>query len=153
MDLRECLGEQILLKLALDAVQSLPPSELHAAVGGPEKLRQQMMLTLLSYCYAIRTYGSHDIEWAIRHDPTVRYICARSFPDWHAIRQFRRNNRALVEQCLAYVLKKAWILQADEIEDGWAMGGLGYLGLQEKLAAEVSNKLDAAILLDGVDRD
>src|SRR5438874_12137628 len=96
-DLRECLGEPILLKLALDAVQSLDPSKLKTAVSGKDKLRPQMMLTLLSYCYAARIYGSRDIEWAIRTNATVRYICARTSPEWLAIRQFRRNNRELVE--------------------------------------------------------
>src|SRR6267143_6161582 len=98
MDLLECLGQHTLLKLALEAVQSLDASKLDAAVSGDPQLRPQMMLTLLSYCYAARIYGSREIEWAIRNDKTVRYICARTFPDWRAIRRFRRNNRELVEQ-------------------------------------------------------
>src|SRR5947209_4834415 len=101
-DVRESLGEQILLKLALDAVQSLEPSKLNAAVTGEPTIRPQMMLTLLAYCYAARIYASQDIACASRNDPSVRYICARTVLDWRTIRQFRRNNRELVEQCLAY---------------------------------------------------
>src|SRR6266571_3085305 len=80
-DLRESLGEPILLKLALDGVQSLNPAKLNAAISGREKLRPQMMLTLLSYCYAARIYGSRDIAWAIRNNTTVRYICAHTCPE------------------------------------------------------------------------
>src|SRR5437762_3198595 len=86
-DVRECLGEQILLKLALDAVQSVDDSKLKAAVNADSKLRPQMFLTLLSFCYAARIYGSREIERAARTDKTVRYICARIFPNWQAIRQ------------------------------------------------------------------
>src|SRR5262245_26436650 len=118
-DLRECLGEAILLKFALDAVQSLAPSALKAAEESETRFRPQMMLTLLSYCYAARIYGSRDIVWAIRNDRTVRYICAHTFPDWRAIRQFRRNYRALIEQCLTCVLRKAWTLQSEETATEW----------------------------------
>src|SRR5438552_19687 len=113
-DLREDLGNVILLKLALDAVQALDPAKVNAAGQGMQNLRPQMILTLLSFCYAARIYASRDIEWAIRHDPTVRYICARTFPAWQAIRRFRRSNRELVEQALAYVLRKGLLLQADQ---------------------------------------
>src|SRR5438067_10964211 len=149
-DLRESLGESILLKLALDGVQSLEPSKLNAAVSGKEKLRPQMMLTLLSYSYAARIYGSRDIEWAIRTNSTVRYICARTFPEWRAIRQFRRNNRELVVQCLAYVLKKAWALQA---ETDWAAGDCLGPEADHKFAAEARNKVEVAIIMDTAESD
>ena len=92
-DLREDLGSVILLKLALDAVQALDSAKVNAAGQGMQNLRPQMILTLLSFCYAARIYASRDIEWAIRRDQTVRYICARTFPGWQAIRRFRRSNR------------------------------------------------------------
>jgi len=148
-DLREEVGEQILLKLALDSVQCLERSQLSAAVSGDANLRPEMMLTLLSYCYAARIYGSRDVEWATRNDRTVRYIRARTFPDWRAIRHFRRHNRELLEQCLAYVLKKAWILQLQGIDGDWAMGQPA--ALKGKFLAQAREKIEVAMIVDRAD--
>src|SRR6266496_3459218 len=99
-DLRRSLGEAGLLRLALDAVQALDPHlfdlEGRRAVG----LRPQMMLTLLTYCYAAAIYGSRDIACAIEQDRTVRYICANARPDWQTIRRFRRQFRGPLHQSL-----------------------------------------------------
>jgi len=152
-DLRECLGEPILLKFALDAVQSLDPSQLKAAEETEMNFRPQMMLTLLSYCYAARIYGSRDIVWAIRNDNRVRYICARTFPDWRAIRQFRRNHRALIEQCLTCVLRRAWTLQSDEIAGEWVAGVYPGPQLKQRIALEARNKIDIAVMMDMAEND
>jgi hypothetical protein len=152
-DLRECLGEAILLKIALDAVQSLDPSQLKAAEESGTRFRPQMMLTLLSYCYAARTYGSRDIVWAMRNDKTVRYICARTFPDWREIRQFRRNHRALIEQCLTCVLKKAWSMQSEEIAPEWAPGSYPCPDLKQQSMLEARNKIEIAVMMDMAEND
>jgi len=147
-DLRESLGEPILLKLALDGVQTLDPFKLKSSVGGKTALRPQMMLTLLSYCYAARIYGSRDIEWAIRNNATVRYICARTYPEWLAIRQFRRHNRELLEQCLAYVLKRAWLLQSDDCTSDWVSPESDW-----RFVAEARQKIEVAIIMDTAESD
>ena len=152
-DLRESLGEQILLRLALDAVQSLDPAKIKDTFGGGPNLRPQMMLTLLAYCYATRTYGSLDIEWATRNDETVRYICARTLPDWRAIRLFRRKNRELLEQALTYVLTTAWMLQSARAAEAGPTNPWAEPGQWEKLGAEARAKIDTAILMDGVESD
>jgi hypothetical protein len=150
-DLRESLGEPILLKLALDGVQSLDPAKLKLAANGTAPLRPQMMLTLLSYCYAARIYGSRDIEWAIRNNATVRYI-VRTCPGWRSMRRFRRNNRELLEECLAYVLKKAWLLQldADCASADWSGAGSD---LDRKSLAEARQKIEVAIIMDTAEND
>jgi transposase len=152
-DLRETLGEQILLRLALDAVQSLDPEKMNRAFGGGPNLRPQMMLTLLSYCYAAKIYGSLDIEWAAQNDKTVRYICARIFPDWHAVRQFRRKNRELLEQALTYVVRRAWLLQNVQVEETATALSWPDASQWERLAAEARGKIDTAILFDGLESD
>jgi transposase len=152
-DLREGLGEQILLKLALDSIQSIEPAQLSGLVSSDPRIRPQMMLTLLAYCYASRLYGSREIEWATRNDKTVRYICARVFPDFHAIRHFRRNNRALLEQCLTSVLRKAWVLECDEIEE--ALAGRAWLGadLDQRFTAAAREKVEVAVIMDTAETD
>ena len=149
-DLRESLGEPILLKLALDGVQSLDPSKLKAAMSGTAGRRPQMMLTLLSYCYAARIYGSRDIVWAIRNNTTVRYICAHACLEWQAIRKFRRNNRELLEQCLAYVLKRAWLVRLDA---DCVLGDWSGPNVDRKSIAEARQKIEVAIIMDTAESD
>lgn len=148
MDLRESLGEAILLRLALDAVQSFDPALLAPKGSGPEHPRPKMMLTLLAYCYAARIYGSREIERAALREPDVNYICAHSVPSWQAIRQFRRNYRPLLEHCLTYVLRKAWLLQAEPTEPADRKDDWGTPGSQDKLAEDARAKIDVAILMD-----
>lgn len=152
-DLRESLGADLLLKLALDAVQALEPSKLDAAVSGDSRTRPQMMLTLLPYCYAGRIYGSREIEWATRNDKTAHYICAREFPDSRAIRHFRRYNRELVEQCLSYVLRKGWVLQFDALEGLWATCTWLGAGLEQRVAMAAREKIEVAIIMDTAESD
>jgi transposase len=152
-DLSRFLGERGLLKLVLDAVQTVDPTGFIMESPADAAARPQMLLTLLTYCYATRLYGSADIEWATRYDRTVRYICAHNFPDWQTLRRFRRNNRALLEQTLAWVFKQAWSLKCDAGEADY----IGYewfeTQLNQMVAATVHDRLDLAALMDGVESD
>src|SRR5882672_2323060 len=152
-DLSRCVGERGLLKLALDAVLTLDAERLHEARKRSPDFSPQMMLTLLTYCYGASLYGSRDIEWAIERDPTVRYICARVFPDWQSLRRFRRQNRDLLRQCLVYVLKQTWALKFDEGEADY----VGYEWFESELIELVNqtaaNRLDFAVLMDGAESE
>jgi len=152
-DLRQCLGEDILLKLALDAVQSVDCSRLEGIIQSEQKVRPQMLLTLLCFCYAARIYGSREIQRAALHDKTVRYICARQFPDWRILRHFRRHNRELIEHCLAYVLKKAWVLQSEPADDDWADCHWRGPERDQRFVAAAREKVDVAIIMDTAEND
>jgi transposase len=115
--------------------------------------RPQMLLTLLTYCYAARIYGSRDIEWATRYDKAVRYICARAFPDWNTLRHFRRRNRALVEQALACVCQKAWALKFDEGEADCAGYEQFESDLNHKARRTAFERIDVAALMDAAEND
>ena len=150
-DLTECVGKSTLLKLALDAVQTLDWSSTER--NQRSEIRPQMMLTLLSYCYASGIHGSQDVAWAMQNDPTVRYICARTYPDWLSIRRFRRYNRQPLQQCLAYILKQTWALRFDEAETNY----LGYTWfeseLNQQIDAAVQMLMELAMLMDGVESE
>jgi transposase len=152
-DLTPFLGERGLLKLVLDAVQIVDPARFVVEERSHPVFRPQMMLTLLTYCYSAKIYGSPDIEWALRHDKTVRYICARTYPDWQTFRRFRRQHRDLLQQTLAYVFKQTWALKFDEGEADY----IGYdwfeLELNSEVNAAVQERLDLAALLDGVESE
>lgn len=151
-DLSQRLGPRTLLKLVLDAVQTIDPGRFDRADRGRALYRPQMLLTLLAYCYAARIYGSRDIEWATRHDKTVRYICARTFPDWNALRRFRRRNRALVEQTLAYVCKQVCALQCNECETARADDRFDS-ELDYEVRKEAFDRIEIAALMDAAEND
>jgi transposase len=152
-DLSRCVGERGLLKLALDAVLTLEPERLREARRRSPDFSPQMMLTLLTYCYSASLYGSRDIEWAIERDRTVRYICARVFPDWQSLRRFRRQHRELLRQCLVYVMKQTWALKFDEGEADY----VGYEWFESELIELVNraaaDRLDFAALMDGAESE
>jgi transposase len=152
-DLSRFLGARGLLRLALDAVQAIDSAGFAPEDRCRPAYRPQMLLMLLTYCYASRIYGSRDVEWATRYDKTVRYICARTFPDWNALRRFRRRNRALLEQTLAYVFKQSWALKFDDGETDY----VGYDWFESELNREVRkaaiNRIEVATLMDGTEND
>ena len=152
-DLTRIVGERALLQLALDAIQTLNPESLNDVARRMPDFRPQMMLTLLTYCYASSIYGSKDIEWAVENDRTARYICARTRPDWQSLRRFRRQNRELLFQCLLYVMKQTWALKfdngdADYVGYEWFEGNL-----LESLNQSATERLEVAALMDGAESE
>lgn len=107
-DLHTLLGERVLITLTLQAVDAVA-ERLPRWQGDPDgDASPRMLLTLLTYCYAAGTYASEDVEWACRRCEGARYICGNATPDLDMLRHFRRANRPWIEECLAWVLKRAW---------------------------------------------
>src|SRR6185503_20146367 len=63
------------------------------------------LLSLLVYCYATGTFSSADIEDMMRKDVTFRAFCHGEFPSARVLKRFRRENRAVVRDCLLKVLE------------------------------------------------
>ena len=106
-DLRRRLGESALLKLALDAAQEGAAERLWLRDLGEAQPGPQVLLALLTYCYAAGIFGSQDVEWACHNDHVVRSICPNACPDWRAIWHFRNANRPWIEESLARVYETA----------------------------------------------
>ena len=151
-DLRRWLGRRGLVGLALEAVQTVD-WRVYPVTEDSQEIRPQMMLTLLSYCYAAGMCGSQDIEWAAQSDKTVRYICAGKEPDWLTIRRFRRRNVELLRQCLAYILKHAWVLRDARGSSSEPIIDCSEPNLDHQIACSVQNRIDGAIFLDAVAND
>ena len=151
-DLRRWLGRRGLVALALEAVQTVD-WRVYPVTDDSQEIRPQMMLTLLSYCYAAGICGSQDIEWAVQSDKTVRYICAGKEPDWLTIRRFRRRNAELLRQCLAYILKHACVLRAGRGLPSEPTIDCSESNLDPQIACSVRNRIDSAIFLDAVAND
>jgi hypothetical protein len=152
-DLSRCVGQRGLLKLALDAVLTLESKQLQEARRNSAEFSPQMLLTLLTYCYSASIYGSHDIAWALQNNRTVRYICARNYPDWQTLRRFRRRHRALVHECLVYVAKQVWALKFDDGEVDYVGHEWFELELLDVVNKAALDRLDIAALMDGAESD
>ena len=152
-DLSRCVGPKGLLQLALDAVLALDPKQLQDARRNSTEFSPQMLLTLLTYCYSASIYGSRDVEWAIQHNQTVRYICARNYPGWQTLRRFRRRHRALLHECLVYVAKQVWALKFDEGEADYVGYEWFELELLDAMSKGALDRLDIAALMDGAESD
>ena len=140
VDLRQRFGSNKLLFWALEAPQNVEGSAAEMLKARFGDFRPQMMLTLLSFSYASSCYGSEDIERAIESDRTVRYICARIFPDAKAIRRFRRLFRPALDQCLAYVLRQAAI----ELSDSTSLGA----EVEQQVLSATTEKIELAVVMD-----
>lgn len=147
------LNKKALVKLALEAVQTLDWSSPDLIDKGTRGYQPRMMMTLLTYCYAVGRYGSQDIEQATRTDPTVRYICAREYPDERAIRHFRRYNRPLIQHCLAFVLQQLWDWKRDAGELDYDGADGREIKPNRHIAAEVNNRLEIASFTDLMEQE
>ena len=132
--------ERGLLQIVLEAVEAVDWSSSRPPAEQDRRFRPQMMLTLLAHCYASGLYGSRDIEWATETDPIARYICAHQFPDWLAIRRFRRQNRRLLANSLTRVLERACVLTFEQTQAGCVA--------EPTLGTAAQNRIDLAIIID-----
>src|SRR5688572_19509416 len=62
-----------------------------AASRGPI-FQSRSLLTVLTYCYAMGTYASQEVEAVLRNDILLRYLRGDELPDWHILCRFRRCN-------------------------------------------------------------
>jgi len=110
VDLRDWLPTDHIVHFILDSVETLNLQRFVVNVRGTgsEQYPPAMMLPLLIYCYATGRFSSREIEAATYGDVAVRYICGGDLhPDHDTICAFRRQNRAVFEECFVKVLAYA----------------------------------------------
>lgn len=149
-DLRHYVSESELLQFCLEAVQALNLSPEEVKRTTVDDFRPQMLLTLLTFAYACRSYGSEDIEWSTHHDRTMRYICARTFPQARTLRQFRRQYRPLIERCLQDVLERAWRTAFCPVKTDYAFHSWLESRLHAVAALAARQRLQFAVMSDTV---
>jgi transposase len=108
-DLRQWVPENHLAHFIVDAVDSLPLTNLlvNERGTGDEQYPPRMLLSLLSYCYAIGTFSSRAIEQATYSDVAVRFLSGDTHPDHDTICTFRRQNKQLLAESFVQVLALA----------------------------------------------
>ena len=91
-------SEKTITRLVFDAVSENKPTL--AAHSASDEVPPEVMLRLVTYCYAKGLYGSREIERKLRKNP-VR----QDSPDAQAIRRFRRLNHAALQNTLEKTLQ------------------------------------------------
>jgi hypothetical protein len=152
------VGRDALVAFVLDAVsaEDRPPSP-HGE--SPGRRQQEMMLTLLVYCYATGRHASEEVTLAATDDPTARYLALQADVTPDAVRRFRRENRGLLRRALCRVIESSWQYllwvghQPDRPEDwrpillGLDPGGTDPAAFPFRQRAD--RWIDRAILIDG----
>jgi transposase len=110
VDLRDWLPADHIVHFIRESVETLNLQGVRVNVRGTgsKQYPPGLMLSLLIYSYATGRFSSREIEIATYGDVAVRYICGgEQHPDHDTICTFRRENRALFEECFVKVLAYA----------------------------------------------
>src|SRR5437870_4658811 len=99
-DLHDWLDEDHLAWFVIEAIEELDLENFYASYRADGHGRAahdpKMMLTLLTYAYAVGERSSRGIERRCREDVAFRVICANQVPDHATIARFRaRHEQAL----------------------------------------------------------
>src|SRR2546426_9843552 len=99
-DLHDWLDEDHLAWFVIEAIEELDLEDFYASYRSDGHGRAahdpKMMLTLLTYAYAVGERSSSGIERRCREDVAFRVICANQVPDHATIARFRvRHEQAL----------------------------------------------------------
>lgn len=163
-DVSQWTGKGPLVSLVLDVTSAVEWLERAVTFQRPTPAapRPQILLTVLTYCYATGLLSSEEVEQASRRDLMVQYLCAGARPTAEQLRLFRRRHRPLIARCLGRVLFSAWQfrlwlgLTRDEGEklpewlgpDTWSEEEAATL-----FASAAEQRVDQAVLLDSTALD
>ena len=71
------------------------------------------LLGLLTYCYASGVLSSRAITEMAEADPVAKGFCGDAIPERDEIAGFRRDHRALIQECMKQVYEAAWQVMVD----------------------------------------
>lgn len=142
------LDNKALAGLVLKAVRGVNEKELNPpVVGATTAYHPQVMLAMLTYCYAIGVYGSQEVEAMMRADADFRALCGMDYPDWRRLKRFRRDNHAPLRRALEETFRSAWSM-GREVEtscNGCANQDAAPPGW---IAAEAQARIEQAMFID-----
>jgi len=156
-DLRARFDARELASFAIEAIHRVKPGSSTFLHNG-QMFSESMLLTVLTYCYAIGVYASSEVEQTIQDDETVRYLCARVFPDSEDLRQFRRRNASLIKHGLIQLFAIA-DHKFNSGSDGYltyatvSLGQTFAAGRAWEFAAEADRRVTRAIQADSIAMD
>lgn len=107
-DLREWLDEDHLAWFVIEAIEELDLDAFYASYRADGHGRAahdpKMMLTLITYAYAVGERSSRGIERRCREDVAFRVICANQVPDHATIARFRVRHEQALSDIFSQVL-------------------------------------------------
>ena len=105
-----CTGQAhgAVIQDVLAIVRGVDQRSLHPVASRQAGLAFQprTLLVTVTYCYSIGIYCSQEIELEIAHGADFCRLDSEEFPRWKLIRQFRRLNHGVVQDCVATVLAR-----------------------------------------------
>jgi hypothetical protein len=113
--------------------------------GRVRTVRTEIMLAVLTYCYALGMSRATEIEAAIASGIVKIGVVDGAPLDRFALIHFRRHNRDLLTECLTKVLERLQALPAGR--------GEAVAVASERAAAQARDRIDRAIEADCLDRD
>src|SRR5213593_857191 len=107
-DLNDWLEEDHLAWFVIEAIEELDLDAFYASYRadghGRAAHEPKMMLTLITYAYAVGERSSRGIERRCREDVAFRVICANQIPDHATIARFRVRHRQALADTFVQVL-------------------------------------------------
>lgn len=153
-DLLEWVDANTLVFFALEAQQLVDWKKITINITQADGtlVRSQILMTLLTYCYARGIYGTVHILEMIEEDSMVRYLCASQEPNEATLRHFRRHRRPQLVACLVQTLKSAWDHRQQSLRrnTGLAAAPEPHPAV---FALEAENRINRAVQLDTMEMD
>jgi transposase len=155
-DLREWLDEDHLAWFVIEAIEELDLDAFYASyrVDGHGRAAHdpKMMLTLITYAYAVGERSSRGIERRCREDVAFRVICANQAPDHATIARFRVRHEQALSDIFCQVLglcAKAGLVRAGVL----AVDGSKFAAAASDSAIRTYEKIAEEILAEAAEID
>lgn len=162
-DLRGAVGGSDIANCVIQAMREFGNDELDpvAAANAGTAYQARQMLAVITYCYAVGTYRSQDIEATMREDVLFRLACGNEFPGWRMIRRFRRLNREAIRFLLEETFRRAWGINGcasprfapgSDDRPEWRNGrNNGHSDANDFITAEAIRRIEEACRIDTMD--
>jgi hypothetical protein len=129
------------VQLAIRGVEDHALQRVARADAGPA-FEPRMLLVIMTYCYAKEIFSSADIEEFLRMDQRYRNLFRNEYPDARVFRRFRRENRQVLQSCLARTLR--FVLSAALPPEAEAPG-------ETQISLEAAHRMTKATFIDSME--
>src|SRR5439155_12235411 len=155
-DLHDWLDEDHLAWFVIEAIEELDLENFYASYRADGHGRAahdpKMMLTLLTYAYAVGERSSRGIERRCREDVAFRVICANQVPDHATIARFRVRHEQALSDIFSQVLglcAKAGLVRTGVL----AVDGSKFAAAASDSATRTHEQIAAEVLAEAAEID
>ncbi len=140
LDLSEWFDRPALLQWVIEVIDSLDWNnpDLTAYLAAHPGYHPKMMLSLVTYAYAIGVYEAEEVAELCFKDEGAKSLCGKHEPTAKGVTRFRRENKGLLKWTLVELFKRAL-----QTRFGWEEAVLP-AGLRRHLVDSAVARLDIA---------